>query len=72
MLVDDISSFVRKHWSLVKNSGISFGLGVACLNECLGNDCRAALLFLAQIIGYKTLRVSTDTTLVLQAASGAI
>ena len=52
--------------------GNIFGLGVACLNECLGNDCRAALLFLAQIIGYKTLRVSTDTTLVLQAASGAI
>ena len=52
--------------------GNIFGLGVACLTECVGNDCRAALLFLAQIIGYKNLRVSSDTTLVLQAASGTI
>ena len=52
--------------------GNTFCLGVACMNECQGNDCRAALLYLAQIIGYKTLRVSTDTTLVLQAASGTI
>mmetsp|Transcript_24401 Transcript_24401/g.57238 ORF Transcript_24401/g.57238 Transcript_24401/m.57238 type:complete len:1081 (+) Transcript_24401:148-3390(+) len=52
--------------------GNTFGLGVACMNECQGNDCRAALLYLAQIIGHKNLRVSTDTTLVLQAASGTI
>ena len=45
---------------------------MACMNECQGNDCRAALLYLAQIIGHKNLRVSTDTTLVLQAASGTI
>lgn len=52
--------------------GNIFGLGVACLNECLGNDCRAALLFLASVIGYKNLRVSRHTTLVLQAASSTI
>ena len=64
--------FCPKALMTCQEFGNIFGLGVACLNECLGNDCRAALLFLAQIIGYKNLRVSTDTTLALQAASSAI
>lgn len=64
--------FCPKALMACQEFGNIFGLGVACLTECLGNDCRAALLFLAQIIGYKNLRVSSDTTLVLQAASGTI
>ena len=64
--------FCPKALMACQEFGNIFGLGVACLTECLGNDCRAALNFLAQIIGYKSLRVSTDTTLALQAASGTI
>mmetsp|Transcript_4028 Transcript_4028/g.8685 ORF Transcript_4028/g.8685 Transcript_4028/m.8685 type:complete len:1153 (-) Transcript_4028:182-3640(-) len=49
-----------------------FALAVGCLGECSGNDCRAALLLMAQIIGYKNLRVSQTTSAVLNAASGTI